>query len=252
MTQIRSQAEHIPEGPPTTRTNDTTKTNARSLGTMVVRLWAILFLVQAVALFAAAGTLGYWQAWLYLGVHLVSTTLTNAYLLQRAPELLRRRFAGDEKGETERVHKLIQAAVRLVALGILVVAGLDRRFGWSAVPPVVVVGAALAFAASLLLVTLVFRENAYCSSIIEIGAGQTVVGSGPYRFVRHPMYAAALLGTAALPLTLGSLGAEIFLPVTCGLFVMRILAEERFLSGNLPGYTAYTSKTRSRLVPGLW
>jgi protein-S-isoprenylcysteine O-methyltransferase Ste14 len=228
------------------------KTSTRSLGPLVVKHSVILLVVQVVVLFAAAGTLGYWQAWLYLGVQLVSTTLTNAYLLRRAPELLRRRFAGQEKGETEGVHKVFQALVRLVGLAILVVAGLDRRFGWSAVPPAVVVGAALAFAVSTLLVFLAFRENVYCSSVVEIGAGQTVVGSGPYRFVRHPFYAAGVLGSVATPLALGSLGAEVFLPVACGLFVMRLLAEERFLSGNLPGYTAYMSRTRSRLVPGLW
>jgi protein-S-isoprenylcysteine O-methyltransferase Ste14 len=235
-----------------TDTNAATKTNARSLGALVVRTVAILLLVQAVVLFAAAGTLAYWQAWLCLGVQLVSMALTNAYLLRRAPELLRRRFAGDEKGETERVHKTFQVAVRLVALAILVVAGLDRRFGWSAVPPAVVAGAGLAYAASLLLLFLVFRENVYASSIVEIGAGQTVVASGPYRFVRHPMYAAVLLGTAAMPLALGSLAAEIFLPVVSGLLVVRTLAEERFLSGNLPGYTGYMGQTRRRLVPGVW
>ncbi len=235
-----------------TQTNAGTHTNAPSLRTLVVRTAMILLLLQAVALFASAGTFGYWQAWLYLGVTLVSMTLTNAYLLRRAPELLRRRFAGDAKGETEGVHKLFQLFVRLVALGMLVVAGLDRRFGWTAVPPAAVVGGSLVYAASLLVLFLTFRENAYASSVVEVGAGQTVVGSGPYRFVRHPMYSAAVLGTAASPLALGSLAAEVFLPVTCGLFIMRILAEERFLSGNLPGYSAYMSKTPRRLVPGLW
>ena len=103
--------------------------------------------------------------------------------------------------------------------------------------------AALAYAASLLLLFLTFRENVYASSIVEVAAEQPVVASGPYRFVRHPMYAAVLLGTAATPLTLGSLGAEIFLPVACGLFVMRTLAEERFLSGTLPGYPGYMGQT---------
>jgi protein-S-isoprenylcysteine O-methyltransferase Ste14 len=232
--------------------NTKTKTNARSLGALVVQTAAILLLIQAAALFAAAGTLAYWQAWLFLGVQLATSVVTNVYLLRRAPELLRRRFAGEKKGESEGVHKTFQVAVRLVGLAILVVAGLDRRFGWSAVPPAAVAGAALAYAASLLLVLRVFIENVYASSIVEIGAGQTVVGTGPYRFVRHPMYAAALLGTAATPLALGSLGAEIFLPVAGALFVVRTLAEERFLSGNLPGYTVYMGRTRSRLLPGLW
>jgi protein-S-isoprenylcysteine O-methyltransferase Ste14 len=229
-----------------------THTNARSLESKVVRISVILILVQVVVLFGAAGTLRYWQGWLYLGVQIASTVPTNVYLLRKAPDVLRRRFAGEEKGETERVHKLFQTLVRLLALAMLVVAGLDRRFGWSAVPSAVVAIANLASAASLFLLFLTFRENAYCSSIIEIGSGQTVVGSGPYRFVRHPMYSAALLGTAALPLSLGSFSAAIFLPIAGGLFVMRILAEERFLSGNLPGYTTYMGKTKRRLVPGLW
>src|SRR5580692_302297 len=108
-----SRPEHETDfgGLPMTDTNAATTKNAPSLGILVVKTATILLLVQVFTLFVAAGTLGYWQAWLYLGVHLAVTTLTNVYLVRRAPELLRRRFAGEAKGEAEGVHKLFQAGL---------------------------------------------------------------------------------------------------------------------------------------------
>jgi protein-S-isoprenylcysteine O-methyltransferase Ste14 len=229
-----------------------TSPGASSLGVRAARSTAQVLVVMALALFAAAGTLRYWQAWIYLGLQATSMTATNAYLLHRAPDLLRRRLAAEEQGESERLHRLFFALLRPLGLATLVVAGLDRRFGWSDVPAPIVAGATLALAAGILVIFLVFRENAHASSIIEVDAQQTVVSTGPYRLVRHPMYAGVLLGAAATPLALGSLRAEIFFPLSCALFVVRLLAEERFLADELPGYTAYMSKTRRRLVPGLW
>ncbi len=92
----------------------------------------------------------------------------------------------------------------------------------------------------------------YCSSVVELREGQTVVATGPYRLVRHPMYSGALLGIAAMPLALGSYAAAMFVLPLCAVFVMRIQAEEKFLSVELPGYAAYMRATRRRLVPGVW
>jgi protein-S-isoprenylcysteine O-methyltransferase Ste14 len=226
--------------------------SAASLEFRIHRITARTAAIAGLALFVSAGTLRYWQGWTYLAVQLASMTATNIYLLRHDRELARRRLAIVEVGETERVHKLFFALMQPMVLGILVLSGLDRRFGWSAVSLAVVMVGWAGYAAGVLIVGLVFRENSHASSVIEVGEQQTVVATGPYRSVRHPMYSGALLGALATPLALGSYVAEaLFIPLV-GLFVVRLLAEERFLRGALRGYDEYMRQTRKRLVPGVW
>ena len=219
------------------------------------RLWrsnAREFGVQAMAVFVAAGTLRYWQAWVVFAVRIVPVVITNLYLIRSDRELLRRRLAVEEEGETERVHKVFFALLIALGLAMLIVAGLDHRYGWSAVPLPVVLGATALLFAGNMIIYRVFRENTYCASVIELREHQTVVRTGPYRLVRHPMYTGGLLGASAMPLALGSYVAALFVLPLCLTFVVRILAEERFLRGGLPGYAEYMRETRSRLVPGVW
>jgi protein-S-isoprenylcysteine O-methyltransferase Ste14 len=192
-------------------------------------------LVLAVVLFGSAGTLRFWQAWLYIGLQIVTMTATNAYLARRDPALLERRLA-IAKGEKERAQRIVMALVRGLGVAMLVLAGLDRRFGWSAVPPAVVTAAAVVFVLGVLVVVLVYRENTFTSAVIEVDEGQRVVSTGPYRLVRHPMYAGTLLMGVATPLLLGSYWAELQLPVSFAVLVVRLVAEERFLAERLAGY----------------
>jgi protein-S-isoprenylcysteine O-methyltransferase Ste14 len=219
------------------------------------RLWrsnAREFGLQAVVLFAAAGTFRYWQAWTVLALRLVPYIFANVYLIRHDRELLRRRLAIEEDGETETVHKVFFALIVLVALALMLVAGLDRRFGWSHVPLLVELGACAVTTGGVFLIYRVFRENTYCSSVVEVHENQTVVRTGPYRLVRHPMYSASLLGAGALPLALGSYVAALCIVPLVALLVVRIRAEERFLSNGLPGYAAYMQATPKRLIPGIW
>jgi protein-S-isoprenylcysteine O-methyltransferase Ste14 len=213
-------------------------------------------LVLAVVLFASAGTLRFWQVWVYLGLQLAGIAATSLYLLKKDPALLERRLTLDERGEKEKVQRIVMALFRLFGLAMLIAAGLDRRFGWSSVPHAVVAMASIVFAAGTLVVFSVFRENSYTSSIIEgiieVDPRQTVVATGPYRVLRHPMYAGTLLMGLATPLVLGSYWAELFLLPGCALLVVRLLAEERLLAEQLQGYKEYMNTTRSRLVPGVW
>jgi protein-S-isoprenylcysteine O-methyltransferase Ste14 len=214
---------------------------------------ALRFLATtACVLFAAAGTFDYWQAWIYLALQAVSLIAANAYMLRHDRELMRRRLAAEERGEQQRVQKLFMVLLAAFGLGGLVLAGLDRRLGWSAVPLPVVAGACLLFAVGASVVLLVLRANTFASSVIEVEARQVVVTTGPYRLVRHPMYTGMLLMIVAGPLALGSYYAEILLSPLLALFVIRLLAEERLLSSGLPGYAEYMGRTRKRLVPGLW
>jgi protein-S-isoprenylcysteine O-methyltransferase Ste14 len=221
----------------------------RRLSLLVTLQSAKLLLVLAVVLFASAGTLRFWQAWVYLGLHLASLAVMGAYLVARDPTLVERRR---DRPETERVQKLVRGLMNVFGAAMLVVAGLDRRFSWSAVPTSIVLVACIVFVAGSVLVFVVFRANTYGSSIIEVQKGQTVVATGPYRTLRHPMYAGMILMGVATPLVLGSLWAALLVPPGWVLLVVRILAEERLLQDRLPGYREYLSATRHRLIPGVW
>jgi protein-S-isoprenylcysteine O-methyltransferase Ste14 len=210
------------------------------------------FGLQLVVLLAAAGTFGYWQAWTVLGLRLVPYVMANRYLIHHDRELLRRRLAGEEEGETETVHKVVLALVKVLGFALVLTAGLDRRFGWSHVPLPVVLGACAVSTAGVFLIYRVFRENTYCSSIVELREYQTVIRTGPYRVVRHPMYTSSLIAVGAMPLALGSYVAAVSFVPLVAILVVRIRAEERSLARGLPGYAAYMQATRWRLVPGAW
>ncbi len=223
-----------------------------SLKTRMVRSTARVLVTYVVVLFGSAGTAFYWQAWLYLVLQAGSMIPINIYLLRNDPELLRRRLALEEQGETQPLQKVLLALVPVLGVALLLLAGLDRRYGWSHVPLATVVVASLTFAAGVVLFFQVLRENSYASSVIEIDPEQSVVRTGPYRLVRHPMYTAFLLMGAATPLTLGSYVAELALLPACAVLVLRALAEERFLAEQLPGYASYMETTRKRLIPYVW
>ncbi len=227
-------------------------THAVSLETRSVRLTLRMLAVLGIVLFVSAGTLEYWQGWLYLGLQAVTMFVVNAYLLRHDRSLLERRLAFEEEGESQPTQKRLAGFLRLFSIALLVVAGLDRRFAWSHAPRWVVAVASVAFLLGAALVFEVLRVNRHASSVIEVAAQQRVVSSGPYGFVRHPMYTGFLLGILATPLMLGSYLAELFFLPLCGVFVARILAEEKFLSGSLSGYDDFLRETPKRLVPGLW
>ena len=119
-------------------------------------------------------------------------------------------------------------------------------------PPAVVIAANVLVAAGFAIVGAVFRENTFASSTIEVVSDQRVITTGPYRIVRHPMYAGAVVLLAATPLALGSWWSLLVVPLFIGVIVWRLLDEERVLAATLPGYAAYLATTRARLIPGIW
>jgi len=137
-------------------------------------------------------------------------------------------------------------------IALLIVPALDRRWGWSAVPPVgVMVGDALVLIGFLLIVR-VYRENTFTSATIQIVEHQRVISTGPYAMVRHPMYASALLYLIGTPLALGSYWGLVPIVAMLPLLIWRLLDEERFLAAQLPGYADYETRVRHRLVPFVW
>lgn len=207
------------------------------------------FIVMGVVFFLPAGTLNYWQGWLFLAVMISLVAVMLVYLVLNAPDLLERRMRMSERAKGQ---PTIVRLGMVFMLASVILPGLDVRFGWSQMPPWVSVAANGVFMVGYLMVALVLRENHYASRIIEVAKGQRVISTGPYALVRHPMYAALILMYLAVPLALGSYWAALpalFLPVV---LVARILGEEAFLVKELPGYSEYRQQVRYRLIPGVW
>jgi protein-S-isoprenylcysteine O-methyltransferase Ste14 len=224
----------------------------KSLGTKTILGFAQLFLFLAAILFSPAWTLHYWQAWVYLAVFESSAALITLYLWMNSPALLERRVKAGPGAEKQASQNWIQAVASLAFLGEMVVPSLDHRFSWSHVPLPAVVGGELLVALGFLGVFFVFRANAFTSATIEVGQGQQVISTGPYAWVRHPMYSSTLLMLLATPVALGSWwGLLMFIPMTL-VIVARLLDEEKFLVKGLDGYAAYCAKVRIRLVPFVW
>lgn len=199
--------------------------------------------------FLPAGTIFYWQAWLYLAVLFIPMLLMLRYLIKHEPDLLERRLRMKEK---EAEQKLIITLSNLYILAIFLLPGFDRRYGWSDVPVPVALLADLIVLLGYGLFMLVLKENRYAGRTIEVEAQQQVITGGPYAWVRHPLYLAVLVMIVFSPLALGSYWAMIPMILLPVLLVARIRNEEAVLLRELAGYEAYVEKTKYRLIPGVW
>jgi len=209
-------------------------------------------LIVGILVFLPAGTLEYWQAWLFTGLFVGCSLAITAYLAIVDPKLLESRMNAGPGAEKERSQKIIVSFALICFAALPVIAALDHRFGWSHVPPsVVILGNAL-IVLSYVGFYFVFRANRYGAATIQVSEGQRVASTGAYAVVRHPMYSWALLMTAGMPLALGSWWGLVMLVPTIAGIVARLLAEERFLARNLPGYAEYMQKVVYRLVPFVW
>lgn len=199
--------------------------------------------------FLPAGTLNYWEAWLYLVVLFTPIFFVMQYLLKNDPALLERRMRMREQaGEQGLIIKL--SFVYFLVTFLL--PGFDKRFGWSDVPVWLVLVADLIVLAGYIVVILVFRENSYASRTVEVDEDQKVIDTGPYSVVRHPMYSGLTALYVISPLALGSYWALIPALLIVPIIVARIVSEEKILAEELPGYTEYQKKVKYRLLPGVW
>lgn len=210
-------------------------------------------LFLALALFLPAWSLRFWEAWVYWAVFSASTLLTTLYFLKHDPQLVERRMRVGPGAERTTNQKVIQGVASALVTTLYVVPGLDRRFHGSPRLPVAAVLAADGLVVlGFWIFFVVLRENRYTAGTVTVEEGQRVVSTGPYRLVRHPMYAGALVLFLATPVALGSLWALIPAAALGATVVVRLLDEERFLSANLPGYDDYRRTVRSRLIPLVW
>jgi protein-S-isoprenylcysteine O-methyltransferase Ste14 len=208
-----------------------------------------LALVMAALIFGAAGDLRFWQGWTFLAVYFAASALVTQDLIARDPGLLERRLKGGPTAETEPAQRLIMALMMAGFIALVVVPGLDHRFGWSQAPVAVAFAGDALVAAGFYGSYLVFKANSFASATVRVAEGQTLVSTGPYAVVRHPMYAGALFYLIGTPLALGSYWGLLVVAAMTPILVWRLLDEERLLEQRLPGYSDYKRKVRWRLFP---
>ncbi len=225
------------------------RSSYKSLRKVVILRFIMLFAVLGLMFFLPAGTIRYWQAWVYVLLLFTPMFIMVRYLYKHDPELLERRMRTKERQKTQ---KLVVTLSFLFFLPAFIIPGFDIRFGWSNVPWVVVIIADIIVLFGYLFFALVLRANSYASRVVEVEKGQKVITTGPYAIVRHPMYLASLILFGFSPLALGSYWAMIPVMLLVILLVARIKGEERELLENLDGYKEYVMKRKYRLLPGIW
>lgn len=221
----------------------------KKLKRKIIFMFPLSFIILAAMLFLPAGSLKYWQGWIFCAVILVPAFFTSIYFFKRSPEFLERRMKFKEKEVRQKV--IVKISSIFFFFGFLI-PGLDYRFGWSSVPVWLVLVSDAIIASGYYLVFLAFRENPFAARTVEVFADQKVIDTGVYAVVRHPMYTGVILMFLFMSTALGSYWALIPFILVSAIIVVRTLNEEEVLRRDLPGYNAYCEKTRYRLVPFLW
>jgi protein-S-isoprenylcysteine O-methyltransferase Ste14 len=220
----------------------------------IIRRGVIAAILPAAMLFLPAGSLRYWQAWAFLAVHLGVMAFAFIWLYSRDRSVIQRRLLRNEQNPEQ---QLVERFGKLIFLVAFPLAGLDYRFGWSRsvigeVPAWITALALTAFLCCQLLILWVMNVNRFAARIIQVESGQSVASTGPYRFVRHPMYLASTLQSILVPLALGSIVALPAFALFIPLMIFRLLHEEKLLLKQLPGYADYCRRTPRRLIPFAW
>ena len=218
------------------------------------KMWLSLiisFVFIGLAVFLSAGTINYWQAWVYLGVGAASSVPLTLHII-KDPILLENRTKAGPTAEQRPIQKIIVACSGVPAIAAFIVPGLDYRFGWSSAPPWLSISGDILIIVAMWMVYRVFKENSYGSATVEITQDQEVISTGPYAIVRNPMYSSAAVYFIGMSLALGSYWGLIPAILTILGLVWRLFDEEKFLAQNLPGYTDYCAKVRWHLIPGVF
>lgn len=223
---------------------------------LIIRMTVSLILITAalgLLLFLPAGKLNWLDAWIYIIGYLSFLIMYAVWAMTNDPELLNERsqVASNTKGW----DKLILSLYTILLLCLFILIGLDaERFHWSSLPVVLKLTGWLGLIFAAWLIFWVIRTNTYASRVARIQAdrGQTVISSGPYQFVRHPMYAGIIVLFLCTPLALGSFWGLIPAVLIGILFFIRTRLEDQMLRKELSGYEDYTKRIQYRLMPGIW
>ena len=226
--------------------------------TNILRVIVMTVVVVVVAPFLPmiiSGQWDWWQAWGYALASILSFVLSRAIVARVHPDLIKERARFMEAKDTKPWDKILAPLLGIGSILVLLVAGLDRSYGWSSPFSLIVnilalTGIVIGYAFS----SWALVANRFFSGTVRIQTerGHHVVSSGPYRLIRHPGYAGGLLGYVLIPVLLDSLWAFIPAGLLAAVMVVRTALEDRTLQAELPGYAAYAQKTRCRLIPGGW
>ena len=205
--------------------------------------------ILGLLIFLPAGSLAYWQGWLFMGILFVPMFVAGLMMMAKNPELLRKRLNAKE-GEKE--QKNVVALSGLVFIAVFLVAGFNWRFQWCMLPDQAVWVSAVIFLACYLLYAEVLRENTYLSRTIEVQDNQRVIDTGLYGIVRHPMYSATTLLFLSMPLVLASPISFAIMLLYIPLIAKRIRNEEKVLEEGLAGYKEYKTRVKYKMIPFIW
>ena len=200
-------------------------------------------------IFLPAGSLTFWSGWLLMGILFIPMFFAGIVMMLKNPALLESRLNAKE---TQREQSTVVKLSGLMFLAGFVVAGLGFRFHWYMLPMGVSIGAAVLFLFAYVLYAEVLRENTYLSRTITVQQGQTVIDTGLYGIVRHPMYSVTLVLFLSMPIVLGSVYAFLIFLVYPFIIAKRIRHEEELLEKELSGYREYKQKVKFRLIPFIW
>lgn len=221
----------------------------RKLMRQALTKYAAGLILVMLMVFLPAGTIHYWNGWLFISLLFVPMLFLGLILLIKAPGLLEKRLRSKENQQEQ---KNVIGWSAIMFLGGFILSALDFRFGWTYVPKAVVILASVILLAAYAMYAEVMRENAYLSRTVEVQENQKVIDTGLYGIVRHPMYFSTVLLFLAIPLVLGSwIGFVVFLGYPI-LLVKRIQNEEAVLEEGLQGYREYKKKVRYRMIPFVW
>ena len=214
---------------------------------IIARLLALPIVVGLILLLPA-GTFDFWEVYVYFGMLLLLMILAMGYFLKHDPELLKRRLEAKEK---EASQKIAVAIMAFSILSIYILSGLDHRFDWLGIALWVQLVGFCLVAAGYLFVVQVMRTNSFAARTVRVEDSQTLVDTGLYGIVRHPMYSGVVVMYIGTPLALGSWwGLLPLLVFLLGLY-FRIANEEEVLVNELEGYASYRQRVRWRLIPGI-
>jgi protein-S-isoprenylcysteine O-methyltransferase Ste14 len=212
---------------------------------------ALGLVVFGALLFLPAGTFHYWQAWVFLAVFALSTWIPSVYLTRTNPAALERRMRGP-LAEARTLQRFVIAVLFISFPAMFVVSALDHRFGWSPVPASISLVGDVLVAVGLGIAMLVVIQNSYAAVNITVESGQTLVSTGLYGIVRHPMYTGNVIMMVGVPPALGSYWGLLLIIPGLVVLVLRIRDEEDLLTHELSGYRDYTQKVHYRLLPYVW
>ncbi len=213
----------------------------------------VFILIQAAILFLASGRLDWTMAWVYLGVYVGLIVVNAIVILPRNPDLIAER--GQIQRNVKSWDKVFSVFYVLSSLGLLVVAGLDHRWGWSPQMNLTAQLSGLAlYVLGFALVSWAMASNRFFSTVVRIQTdrGHTVATGGPYQFVRHPGYVGMMVSAFGTTILLGSLWAFMPTGLLISLVILRTALEDRTLQNELDGYKEYAGRVRYRLLPGVW